>query len=253
MGGAIYPNLDGKVVLVTGGGSGIGASIVRHFARQKAKVGFLDIARTPSEALVDELAATGAEVAFQETDLTDTASLRDSVQAIRSKFGPIGVLINNAGHDERHRIEDVTPEFWDERMAVNLKHQFFAAQAVVPDMKAAGGGSIVNLGSISWLLGMGGLVAYATAKAGVLGMTKALARDFGPFNIRVNAIAPGWIMTERQLGKWVTPEAIADALNRQCLKRRMVPADIAKMAVFLASEEASGCTAQQYIVDCGWV
>ncbi|MDR3497203.1 MAG: SDR family NAD(P)-dependent oxidoreductase [Ancalomicrobiaceae bacterium] len=253
MSGAIYPDLDGKVVLVTGGGSGIGASIVRHFTRQKAKVGFIDIAREPSEALVATLSAEGAEVVFHEADLTDTASLRNAVEAVRTRLGPIGVLINNAGHDERHRIEDVTPEFWDERMAVNLRHQFFAAQTVVPDMKAAGFGSIVNLGSISWLVGVGGLVAYATAKAGVLGLTKALARDFGPFNVRVNAIAPGWIMTERQLGKWVTPEAIADALNRQCLKRRLVPADVAKVAMFLSSEEASGCTAQQYIVDGGWV
>jgi D-xylose 1-dehydrogenase len=253
MSGAIYPDLEGKVVLVTGGGSGIGASIVRHFARQKAKVGFIDIAEAPSEALVAELTAGGATVHFAKADLTDIAALRAAIVEIRTALGAITILLNNAAHDERHATEDVTPEFFDERIAVNVKHQFFAAQAVLPDMKAAGGGSIVNFGSVSWMMGLGGMAVYTAAKSAVLGLTRSLARDYGPFNIRVNAIAPGWIMTERQIAKWVTPEALAANRERQCLKRELVPADVAKFAVFLSSDEASGCTNQHYVVDGGTV
>ena len=253
MNGAIYPDLAGKVVLITGGGSGIGASIVRHFARQKARVGFIDIARAPSEALAAELTAAGAEVVYVHADLTDIAALRSAIAAVLAALGPITVLINNAAHDERHDTLTVTPEFWDDRIAVNLKHQFFAAQAVIPDMQAAGGGSIVNFGSISWMLGQGGMAAYTAAKSAVLGLTRSLARDFGVDGIRVNSIAPGWIMTERQKQKWVTPEALADALNRQCLKREMTPADVAKVVVFLSSDEAGGCTNQDFVVDGGWV
>ncbi len=163
------------------------------------------------------------------------------------------MLINNAAHDERHRTEDVTPEFWDDRIAVNLRHQFFASQAVLPDMQAAKGGAIVNFGSISWMIGQGGMAAYTAAKSAVLGLTRSLARDYGPDNIRVNAIAPGWIMTQRQIEKWLTPEALAETMQRQSLKRKLVPDDVAKVALFLASEEASAITAQHYIVDGGWV
>jgi NAD(P)-dependent dehydrogenase (short-subunit alcohol dehydrogenase family) len=153
---------------------------------------------------------------------------------------------------QRHRTEDVTPEYWDQRIAVNLKHQFFAAQAVLPDMKEACGGSIVNFGSTSWMAGQGGMAAYTAAKSAVLGLTRSLARDYGPHGIRVNAIAPGWIMTERQVALWLTPEGEAELMRRQCLKRKLVPDEVARFTVFLASEEASACTAQHYVVDGGW-
>jgi len=168
------------------------------------------------------------------------------------ELGAFAVLVNNAAHDERHRTEDVTPEYWDQRIAVNLKHQFFAAQAVLPDMKEARGGSIVNFGSTSWMAGQGGMAAYTAAKSAVLGLTRSLARDYGPHGIRVNAIAPGWIMTERQVALWLTPEGEAELMRRQCLKRKLVPDEVARFTVFLASEEASACTAQHYVVDGGW-
>ncbi len=250
--GAIYPDLEGKAVLVTGGGSGIGAAIVRAFARQRALVGFVDLKRAESEALAAELRAGGARVAFAEADITDTGALRASIAALRAELGAFAVLVNNAAHDERHRTEDVTPEYWDQRIAVNLKHQFFAAQAVLPDMKAAGAGSIVNFGSTSWMAGQGGMAAYTAAKSAVLGLTRSLARDYGPHGIRVNAIAPGWIMTERQVALWLTPEGEAELMRRQCLKRKLVPDEVARFTVFLASEEASACTAQHYVVDGGW-
>jgi NAD(P)-dependent dehydrogenase (short-subunit alcohol dehydrogenase family) len=248
---ATYSDLSGKVVLVTGGGSGIGEAIVRRFAQQKSKVAFIDI--KDSQALVEEVSGQGGTIRFEHTDLTDIAALRAAIARIREAFGPIQVLINNAAHDERHPTEDVTPEYWDDRIAVNLKHQFFAAQAVLPDMKAAQGGAIVNFGSVSWMVGQGGMAAYTAAKSAVLGLTRSLARDYGPYNIRVNAIAPGWIMTQRQIEKWLTPEGEAELMQRQCLKRKLVPDEIAKVTVFMASDEASACTNQQYVVDGGWV
>jgi NAD(P)-dependent dehydrogenase (short-subunit alcohol dehydrogenase family) len=250
---AIYPDLKDRVVLVTGGGSGIGEAIVRRFAAQEAKVAFIDIAVEPSRALVRELAQAGTAVHFEPCDLTDIPALKRSVAAVRKLLGPIGVLVNNAAHDERHATEEVTEAQWDSRIAVNLKHQFFCAQAVIPDMKAAGGGSIVNLGSVSWIIGQGGMAGYTASKSAVLGLTRSLARDFGPYGIRVNAVAPGWIMTRRQLEKWITPEAEAEIMARQCLKRKLQPEEVAKFIVFLASEEASACTNQHYIVDGGWV
>ena len=171
----------------------------------------------------------------------------------RSVLGPIQVLVNNAAHDERHPTEEVTEAVWESCIAVNLKHQFFCAQAVIPDMKAAGRGAIINLGSISWIIGQGGMAGYTASKSAVLGLTRSLARDFGPHGIRVNAVAPGWIMTKRQLEKWVTPETEGQIYERQCLKRRLEPAEVAKFVVFLASQEASACTNQHYIVDGGWV
>jgi NAD(P)-dependent dehydrogenase (short-subunit alcohol dehydrogenase family) len=253
MSGAIYPDLEGKVVLVTGGGSGIGEEIVRQFARQKAKVAFIDIAREASERLVAELAEKGQPVVYKNTDLTDIPATKRAIEDIRAALGPIEVLINNAAHDERHATETVTEELWDDRMNTNLRHQFFCAQAVLPDMQAANRGAIVNFGSISWMAGMGGMAVYTAAKSAVLGLTRSLARDYGPYNIRVNSIAPGWIMTKRQLEKWVTPEAEAVMMDRQCLKRKMLPIDVAKFTVFLASDEASGCTNQSYVVDGGWI
>ncbi|WP_152016202.1 MULTISPECIES: SDR family oxidoreductase [unclassified Bosea (in: a-proteobacteria)] len=251
--GAIYPDLEGKVALVTGGGSGIGEAIVRAFVRQGAKVGFIDLKEAESHAIAAELAAGGGNVHFERADLTDITALRQAIAAIRAALGPVDILINNAAHDQRHDALEVTPEFWDERMAVNLKHQFFAAQAVLPDMIARKGGAIVNFGSTSWMIGQGGMPAYTAAKSAVLGLTRSLARDFGEHNIRVNAIAPGWIMTQRQIDLWLTPESEAELMRRQCLKRRLVPEDIARATLFFASEEAGACTNQHYVVDGGWV
>lgn len=249
---ATYPDLGGKVVLVTGGGSGIGESIVRHFVAQGAKVGFLDIQREPSEALARELRGQ-APVHFERCDLRDVDWIRRAVAAVRAALGPIGVLINNAAHDERHAMDTVTSEYWDERIAVNLKHQFFTAQAVYPDMVDAGGGAIVNMGSVSWMIGQGGMPCYTTAKSAVQGLTRSLARDLGPHNIRVNTIVPGWIMTQRQIDLWLTPEGEAELMARQCLKRKLVPDDIARVVLFFASAQAGACTNQTYIVDGGWV
>jgi NAD(P)-dependent dehydrogenase (short-subunit alcohol dehydrogenase family) len=250
---AIYPDLADKVVLVTGGAAGIGEFIVRAFAAQKAVVAFVDIQKERGEKLAAELTAQSQRVHFAPVDVTDTAALQKTIGEFAAKLGPIGVLINNAAHDERHATDTVTSEYWDDRIAVNLKHQFFAAQAVLPGMKAAGGGSIVNFGSTSWMIGQGGMAVYTAAKSAVLGLTRSLARDYGQFNIRVNTVAPGWIMTERQIEKWLTPEGEAELMKRQCLKRRLQPAELAKFTVFLASDEASACTNQNYIVDGGWV
>ncbi len=244
-----YPDLAGKVVLVTGGGSGIGAAIVRRFTQQGARTAFLDIAEAPSRALVEALMP--AAVHFEPCDLTDIAWLRRAVAAVKAKLGPIEVLVNNAAHDDRHALETVTPEYWDDRIAVNLRHQFFAAQAVAPDMIAAKAGSIINTGSVSWMTAAGGMPAYTAAKAAVHGMTRSLARDLGPHGIRANTVVPGWIMTDRQLALWVTPEAKANLLNRQCLKRTLEPDDVARMVLFLASEQSAACTAQNFVVDGG--
>ncbi len=250
---AIYSDLEGQVVLVTGGGSGIGEAIVRSFAGQKCKVAFIDIAREASEKLAGELAAKGHVIRFEHTDLRDIGALRQAISRIGETLGPVQILINNAAHDERHVTAEVTPEYWDDRIAVNLKHQFFAAQAVLPGMQAARKGVIINFGSISWMIGQGGMAAYTSSKSAVLGLTRSLARDYGPYNIRVNAIAPGWIMTQRQIDKWLTPEALKELEQRQCLKRKIMPDEIAKFTVFLASDEASACTNQQYVVDGGWI
>jgi NAD(P)-dependent dehydrogenase (short-subunit alcohol dehydrogenase family) len=251
---ASYPSLEDRVVFVTGGGSGIGASIVEHLCAQRARVTFVDIQREVSEALVARVAARGLPApSFIACDLRDIAALRAAVAAAEARLGPIRVLVNNAAHDDRHAIEAVTPEYWDDRFAVNLRHQFFATQAVVPGMAAAGGGSIINFGSTSWLVGQGGMPAYLSAKAAVAGLTRALARDLGPRNIRVNAVVPGWIMTERQITLWLTPEGEQDLMRRQCLKRKLVPEDIARVVCFLAADDSDACTNQSYVVDGGWV
>ncbi|WP_436356894.1 SDR family NAD(P)-dependent oxidoreductase [Brevundimonas sp. CEF1] len=246
---AIYPDLAGKVVVVTGGAGGIGESISRAFAAQGARVGVLDIDQTRGQALQTAL---GDSALFFPCDVTDIPALQSAIQSVRDRFGPIDVLINNAAHDERHDTLSVTEAYWDNRMAVNLKHQFFAAQAVLPDMKATGKGAIVNLGSCSWVIGQGGMAAYTASKSAVLGLTRSLARDFGAFGVRVNAIAPGWIMTERQLELWVTPETEQSIYENQCLKRRLVPDDIARVVVFMSSDEAGAITNQHHIVDGGW-
>jgi D-xylose 1-dehydrogenase len=250
---AIYPDLAGKVVLVTGGASGIGAAIVRVFARQKSTVVLFDINEEAGMGLSRELSGQGLAAYFQRVDLTDIPALRAGVADACKAHGPTVILINNAAHDERHPTEEVTPEYWDDRIAVNLKHQFFAAQAVLSGMKAVGQGVIINFGSTSWMVGQGGMAAYTASKSGVIGLTRSLARDYGLFNIRVNAIAPGWIMTERQIEKWLTPESEAELMRRQCLKRKLTPDELANFTVFLASDDASACTAQHYVVDGGWV
>jgi NAD(P)-dependent dehydrogenase (short-subunit alcohol dehydrogenase family) len=249
MAGAIYPDLKEKTAFITGGAMGIGEAFVEAFHQQGCKVAFVDLALERSEALVKRL---GGNVWFRQCDVTDTVALQKAIVDAGKELGPVTVLINNAAHDERHKLEDMTPEYWDNRIAVNLKHQFFAAQAAAPMMKAAGGGSIVNLGSTSWKIGQGGMAAYTAAKSGVAGLSRSLARDLGPFNIRVNMLLPGWIMTERQLKLWVTPEGEKKIQEAQCLKRKLVPMDIAKVALFLASDEAGACTNQEFIVDGGW-
>lgn len=247
---ATYPSLKGRTVVVTGGASGIGESIVRHFAAQGSKVGFIDLNGDAGGSLAEEL---GTNVHFVETDLRDIEALRAAIDDIRSALGRITILINNAAHDERHKNEDVTPQYWDDRYAVNVKHQFFAAQAVTQDMIDAGGGAIVNMGSTSWMIGQGGMPCYTSAKSAVQGLTRSLARDLGPHNIRVNSVVPGWIMTQRQMDLWLTPESEQELMNRQCLKRKLVPADMARVVMFFASDEAGACTAQSYIADGGWV
>ncbi|MGJ4896203.1 SDR family NAD(P)-dependent oxidoreductase [Bradyrhizobium sp. SZCCHNS3052] len=251
MQGTIYPSLKDRAVLVTGGGSGIGEAIVRNFLGQGARVGFIDIDLEASQQLLASLPAE-AKVHFEHADLRDIGALRAAVDGARAALGPITILVNNAARDDRHAIEDVTPDYWDERIAVNLKHQFFAAQAVAPDMIQAGGGAIVNLGSVSWVLGQGNMPCYTTAKSAIQGLTRALARDLGPNNVRVNSILPGWIMTERQQRLWLTPEGEAELMRRQCLKRKLVPDDIARVVLFFAADDSGACTNQNYIVDGGW-
>ena len=251
--GAVYPSLKGRTVLVTGGGSGIGESIVEHFAAQGAKTAFLDVKEKESKALVARLRRKRRTVHFEPCDLTDIAALRAAIRSVRKAFGPITVLVNNAANDQRHALEDVTPEYFDERIAVNLRHHLFAIQAVVADMKRARNGAIVNIGSNSWMVAVGGLPVYTAAKAGVLGLTRGLARDLGKHNIRINHVAPGWIMTKRQLDLWATPEALARLMEDQCLPRRLYPDDIARAVLFFASDEASAATNQTYIFDGGWL
>ena len=250
---ATYPSLHGKTVLITGGGSGIGEAITRRFAEQGSKVAFVDIADAPSKALAAELTAAGLSVHYEHCDVREIPVLQATIAKIAAALGPITILINNAAHDQRHPTPEVTSDYFDERIAVNIKHQFFCAQAVLPGMIAAGGGSIVNFGSTSWMVGQGGMAVYTMAKSAVLGLTRSLARDYGQHNIRCNAIAPGWIMTERQLTNWLTPEAEKELMNRQCLKRRLMPDELARATLFFASDESSACTNQQYVVDGGWV
>ena len=248
---ARYPSLQGASVIVTGGASGIGMDIVRAFADQKSRVGFLDFDVARGEALAAELRASGEQVRFEPCDLRDIDALRRAVAALAAVNGPALVLVNNAARDDRHRWEDVTPEYFDERMATNLRHMFFAIQAVAPGMVAAGGGSIINLGSDSWWRAGGGFPAYTTAKAAVHGLTRGMARDLGPHRIRVNTLVPGWTMTERQQRLWVTPAALTGQLAAQCLPDPIEPVYVARMALFLASDDAAMCTANNYMVEAG--
>ncbi len=244
---ARYPSLAGKVVYITGGASGIGAEIVAAFADQGAKVGFVDLDAEGSAALV----AAHSGVIHELCDLRDIASLRTAFAALKSRIGPADVLVNNAARDDRHTWTDVTPDYWDERMDTNLRHQFFSIQAVAPDMIAKGGGAIINMGSNSWFEAGGGFPAYATAKAAVHGLTRTMARDLGKHRIRVNAVVPGWIMTERQKTLWGKPEALAAHQTRQCLPDLIEPVYVARMVLFLASDDAAMCTANSYMVEAG--
>jgi NAD(P)-dependent dehydrogenase (short-subunit alcohol dehydrogenase family) len=246
---AVYPSLAGKTVVITGGGSGIGEVMVEEFARQKSRVFFLDVATAESQALVARL---GNGTRFTQCDVTDTAALQKALGDIEAQAGPVSVLVNNAANDDRHRLEDVTPAYWEQRIAVNLRHLFFATQAVVPGMKKAGGGSIINLGSVSWHAAIPELSIYETAKAGIEGLTRALARELGEASIRVNCVIPGAIRTPRQMKLWHTPDEEAKILAQQCLKARVDPVHVAAMVLFLASDDSSMCTAHNYWVDGGY-
>ncbi len=245
---ALYPSLKDAVVYITGGASGIGEHMVRAFAAQGSRVGFVDIAQAQGQALAREL---GAAVHFEPCDLRDIAALKAAFAKLKSAIGPAGVLINNAARDDRHGWEEVTPDYYDERIATNLRHMFFATQTVAPDMIAAGKGSIINFGSNSWWEAVGGMPAYTTAKSAVHGMTRSFARDLGKHRIRVNTIVPGWVMTERQKTLWAKPEAIERHLARQCLPDLIEPAYLARMALFLASDDSAMCTANNYMVEAG--
>jgi NAD(P)-dependent dehydrogenase (short-subunit alcohol dehydrogenase family) len=249
---ASYPSLKDRPVFVSGGGSGIGASIVEHFAEQGAKVAFVDIDEAASKALVKKLAGAGhREPAFANCDVRDTAAYQKTITAMARQLGDFTVLVNNAARDDRHTMEEVTEAYWNERMNVNLRHQFFAIQSVVPGMKKAGGGSIINFSSVSYHAMTANLAVYQGAKAGAVGMTRGLARDLGADKIRLNIITPGWIMTQRQIDLWLTPEAEADLMKVQCLKEKVYPPDIARMVLWLASDDSRMVTAQNFVVDGG--
>ena len=249
---ARYPSLRGKRVIVTGGGSGIGASIVTAFARQGAIVSFIDIAVEESRELEKSLAGVTPAARFYLCDLRDLNAVRATLAQIVERTGPVQILVNNAGNDDRHAFESVTPEYWDDRLAVNLRHLFFCSQIATPAMKAARGGVIINLGSVSWHLALPNLTAYQTAKAGIEGMTRALARELGEHGIRVTCIVPGGVRTPRQTMLWHTPDEEAKILAQQCLKVRVEPEDVASLALFLSSDDARTCTGHEYFVDAGW-
>ena len=252
---ARYPSLDGRGIIVTGGGSGIGMYLVEAFCAQGARVGFIDI-KTEAAAHVAQVCAetTGQRPVYAVADLRDITVLRAAIADLRTQIGPIRALINNAGNDDRMPARDVTPDYWDERMAVNLRHQFFATQAVLPDMET-GGGAIVNIGSNSWMQGAPGLIAYTTAKSAIQGLTRSLAREVGSQGIRVNSIAPGWILTDRQVSraKAIYRDKFDDYLDRQCLKEFLLPPDVARMALFLTADDSRLITGQTFVVDGGVV
>jgi D-xylose 1-dehydrogenase len=251
---ATYPSLRNRVVVVTGGASGIGAAMVEAFAANGARVAFLDIQEEAGEELVTRLSAGApSRPLFVSCDLTDVGALGSAVAKIIETLGPVEVLVNNAGNDTRHTIDEVTPEFWDRTIAQNLKHQFFMAQAVIPGMKAARRGSIINMSSIAWVIPSTNVPVYVTAKAGIVGMTRTLAHELGRDNIRVNAILPGAIVTERQRRLWLKPEYEAEVLSRQALKRLILPEEVARLALFLAADDSAAITNQSCVIDGGWV
>jgi len=251
---ATYPSLRDRAVIVTGGASGIGASMVAHFARQGARVAFLDVQDVAARELIDGLKAeVVAEPKYFRCDLSDIAALHDSVQRAIAALSGVDVLVNNAANDERHKIDEVTPEYWDASMAVNLRPQFFMIQAVLPAMKAAGRGSIINMSSIAWMIPSTGVPVYIAAKAAIVGLTRTLAHECGPHGIRVNAVLPGAIATEKQRRLVYTPEYKAEIMASQALKRDILPEDVARLVLFLAADDSSAITTQSYVIDGGWV
>ena len=251
---ANYPSLHDRAVIVTGGASGIGEHIVEHFVRQGSRVAFLDVADEPAEQLISRLSdQASSPPRYLHCDLTDVDALAASVKDIAAGFGTIDALVNNAGNDTRHATEEVTPEYFDRCIAINLRQQFFTTQAVIPIMKRAGRGSIVNLSSISWIIPSTGLPVYIASKAGIVGLTRTLAHELGPHNIRVNAVLPGGILTERQRRLWFTEEYKAEILRNQALKRMLIPEEVARVVLFLAADDSSAVTSQSYVVDGGWV
>ncbi len=251
---ASYPSLSDQVVLVTGGASGIGAATVEEFALQGARVGFLDVADKLALALIDDLSQRCQHPPlFHHCDLTDVDSLQSAIAAITEQLGDPRVLVNNAANDDRHRFEDVTPASWDAGMAANLRHQFFAAQTIAPSMKAAGGGSIINMSSISWMIPTPHLSVYVTAKAAIVGMTRSMAKDLGPANIRVNCVLPGAVLTEKQQRLYMSPDYEQKLFEVQFLKRHILPAEVSRLLLFLAADDSSAITSQSYIIDAGWM
>jgi D-xylose 1-dehydrogenase len=251
---AHYPSLRDRVVLITGGATGIGAAMVGQFALQGSKVGFVDLAANDAQELIERLKGECAHTPlFLSCDLTDIPALRTALAEMEDRLGAVRILVNNAANDDRHELSDVTPEYWDNRMAVNLRHHFFAIQSVVPGMRAAGGGSIINISSIAWMIPSTGLPAYVTAKAAIVGLTRAMAHELGEANIRVNSVLPGAILTERQRRLWWTPEYEVEIMGHQALKRSLMPEDVARTVLFLGSEDSSAITNQSLIVDGGWV
>lgn len=249
---ASYPSLDGMPVVISGGASGIGKRLVREFAAQGSKVGFVDIAAEAGRKVAEEVAAAGGTARFIACDITDIAAYQAAIADFAAAHGAARALVNNAANDQRHTLAEVTPDYWDDRIGVNLKHGFFAAQAVAPGMIAAGGGSIINFGSISWMIMSPDIPVYETAKAAAHGMSRALARELGKNHIRVNTLVPGWIMTERQLEKWIGPEEEALIDATQALAGRCRPEDVARMALFLAADDSRMITGQDFLVDGGW-
>ncbi|WP_449394743.1 SDR family NAD(P)-dependent oxidoreductase [Devosia riboflavina] len=249
---ARYPSLVGMPVVISGGASGIGEALVRNFAAQGAKVGFVDIQDERGTALATELTAAGQSVLFTRCDITDTDAYQAAISGFAAAHGDALALVNNAAHDQRHEWQEVTSAYWDDRMAVNLKHSFFAIQAVAPGMVKAGRGSIINTGSISWMIMSPKIPVYETAKAATHGLTRGMARELGKSGIRVNTLVPGWVMTERQLTHWIDEAAEAQIDAQQALSGRVQPDDIARMALFLAADDSAMISAQQFIVDGGW-
>jgi NAD(P)-dependent dehydrogenase (short-subunit alcohol dehydrogenase family) len=251
---ATYPSLEERVVLVTGGASGIGAAIVEVFARQRARVVLLDVQDEAAYRLVARMVEVGFSApTYLSCDLTDFVALERTVGEVLQQFGRVDVLVNNAGNDTRHSVESVTPETWDEGMAINLKQQFFMAQAVAPSMRAARRGSIINMGSIAWVIPSKNVPVYVTAKSAIVGMTRALAHEFGEDEVRVNCVMPGAILTERQKQLWFTEEYEREILAHQSLKRMLLPEEVARLVLFLAADDSSAITNQSYVVDGGWV
>jgi len=251
---AMYPSLLGRVAFVSGGATGLGAEFVRHLSAQGVRVAFVDIDETAGRALAASIVATGdTPPLFLPCDVTDIPSLVDRIEQAARELGPIDILVNNAAQDTRMSLDDIDLERWEHQHAVNIRHHFFAAKAVAPMMRASGGGSIINLGSISAHIDLVDLVPYIAAKAGVEGLTRTLARELGPDGIRVNCIIPGWVMTERQLRDWVTPEAEAAIERNQCLPGKVTPPDVARLMLWLAADDSRFCTAQNWVVDGGWM